>query len=280
MTTFTIEYDISELKKLVKEGFENAPEQALPNTAMAFQRAAEYIRNTWTGYLAGETSLNGIDFLDGVTSKMVQSVMMRKNGDFDHTVYSDNLQMEQKVKGSKEVEYDMKKTHPYGKKSRVTKTGKNKGVPYLIIPFRWGTPNGKDTKRRWNNFIPQKEYNTFVKGLAISRVDALKKYWENNFRGESIERQGYEWAKNGRLTESMAWNDRSVGMVRMKDVTGSTYFTFRIISANSPIGSWIYHKDAKPGVDLMGALESTVKAKVDSMIAAGIQADEDFYKNN
>ena len=276
MTTFTIEYDISELKKLVKEGFENAPEQALPNTAMAFQRAAEYIRNTWTGYLAGETSLNGIDFLDGVTSKMVQSVLMRKNGDFDHTVYSDNLQMEQKVKGSKEVEYDMKKTHPYGRKSRVSK----KGIPYLIIPFRWGTPNGKDTKRRWNNFIPQKEYNTFVKGLAISRVDALKKYWESNFRGESIERQGYEWAKNGRLTESMAWNDRSVGMVRMKDVTGSTYFTFRIISAKSPIGSWIYHKDAKPGVDLMGALESTVKAKVDSMIAAGIQADEDFYKNN
>lgn len=276
MTTFTIEYDISELKKLVKEGFENAPEQALPNTAMAFQRAAEYIRNTWTGYLAGETSLNGIDFLDGVTSKMVQSVMMRKNGDFDHSVYSDNLQMEQKVKGSKEVEYDMKKTHPYGRKSRVSK----KGIPYLIIPFRWGTPNGKDSKRRWNNFIPQKEYNTFVKGLAISRVDALKKYWESNFRGESIERQGYEWAKKGRLTESMAWNDRSVGMVRMKDVTGSTYFTFRIISAKSPIGSWIYHKDAKPGVDLMGALESTVKAKVDSMIAAGIQADEDFYKNN
>lgn len=276
MTTFTIEYDISELKKLVKEGFENAPEQSLPNTAMAFQRAAEYIRNTWTGYLAGETSLNGIDFLDGVTSRMVQSVLMRKNGDFDHTVYSDNLQMEQKVKGSKEVEYDMKKTHPYGRKSRVSK----KGIPYLIIPFRWGTPNGKDTKRRWNNFIPQKEYNTYVKGLGISRVDALKKYWENNFRGESIERQGYEWAKNGRLTESMAWNDRSVGMVRMKDVTGSTYFTFRIISAKSPIGSWIYHKDAKPGVDLMGALESTVKAKVDSMIAAGIQADEDFYKNN
>lgn len=275
MTTFTIEYDISELKKLVKEGFENAPEQALPNTAMAFQRAAEYIRNTWTGYLAGETSLNGIDFLDGVTSKMVQSVMMRKNGDFDHSVYSDNLQMEQKVKGSKEVEYDMKKTHPYGRKSRVSK----KGIPYLIVPFRWGTPNGKDTKRRWNNFIPQKEYNTYVKGLGISRVDALKKYWESNFRGESIERQGYEWAKNGRLTETMAWNDRSVGMVRMKDVTGSTYFTFRIISANSPIGSWIYHKDAKPGVDLMGALESTVKPKVDSMIAAGIKADEDFFKN-
>ena len=276
MTTFKIEYDITELKKLVKQGFENAPEAALPNTALAFQRAAEYIRNAWTGYLAGEKPLNGIDFLDGVTSKMVQSVLMRKNGAFDHTIYSDNLQMEQKIKGSKEVEYDMKQTHPFGKKSRVSK----KGIPYLIIPFRWGTPNGKGTKRRWNNFIPQKEYETAVKGLNISRVDSLKKYWENNFRGESIERQGYDWAKNGRLTEDMAWNDRSVGMVRMKDVTGSTYFTFRIISAASPVGSWIYHKDAKPGVDLMGALESTVKPKVDSIIAAGVQADEDFYRNN
>lgn len=285
MTTFTIEYDISELKKLVKEGFENAPEQTLPNTAMAFQRAAEYIRNTWTGYLAGETSLNGIDFLDGVTSKMVQSVMMRKNGDFDHSVYSENLQLEQKVKGSKEVEYDMKKTHPYGKNSRVAKTGKNKGVPYLIIPFRWGTPNGKDTKRRWNNFIPQKYYETSVSGLEISSKNALKNYFEKNFKGENVERQGYNWAKFGRLTDAQSWNDRSRGMVRMLDDSNprritSTYFTFRIISANSPIGSWIYHKDAKPGVDLMGALESTVKPKVDSMIAAGIQADEDFYKNN
>ena len=170
----------------------------------------------------------------------------------------------------------MKQTHPYGKKSRVSK----KGIPYLIIPFRWGTPNSKGTKRaHFNNFIPQKNYETSVKGLNLSAVDSAKKYFEANFKGENIERQGYNWAKNGRLKEDQAWDSRSVGMVRMKDVTGSTYFTFRIVSAKSPAGSWIYHRDAKPAVDMMGALERTIKPKVDEMISAGIQADNNMYKN-
>ena len=276
MTTYTIEYDLSELKNLAESFPKNMTEAALPNTAAAFDRAAIMVRQMWISYLMGGQTLDGIDFMSGVTSAMVRSIKARKNGDFDHTVYSDNLQLEQKTKGQKEVEYDMKQTHPYGKKSRVSK----KGVPYLIIPFRWGTPNGKGTKRaHFNNFIPQANYETSVKGLKISAVNAAKKYFENNFKGESIERQGYDWAKNGRLTEDQAWDGRSVGMVRMKSNTGSTYFTFRIVSAKSPASSWIYHKDAIPGVDVMAALERTVKPKIDSLINEGIKADNDMYKN-
>lgn len=279
MTNYTIEYDLSELKNLADKfakTVQNAPEAALPNTANAFQMAAQYVRNMWTSYLSGDQPLNGIEFMDGVTSAMVRSIRAQRNGDFDYSVYSDNRQLEEKTKGRKEVEYDMKQTHPYGKKSRVSK----KGIPYLIIPFRWGTPNGKGTKRaHFNNFIPQKNYETSVKGLNLSAVDSAKKYFEANFKGENIERQGYFWAKNGRLKEDQAWNDRSVGMVRMKDVTGSTYFTFRIVSAKSPAGSWIYHRDAKPAVDMMGALERTVKPKIDEIINAGIQADNNMYKN-
>ena len=279
MNTYTIEYDLTELKNLADQfakTVQNAPEAALPNTANAFQMAAQYVRNMWTGYLSGDQPLNGIEFMDGVTSAMVRSIRAQRNGDFDYSIYSDNRQLEEKTKGRKEVEYDMKQTHPYGKKSRVSK----KGIPYLIIPFRWGTPNGKGTKRaHFNNFIPQKNYETSVKGLNLSAVDSAKKYFEANFKGENIERQGYNWAKNGRLKEDQAWDDRSVGMVRMKDVTGSTYFTFRIVSAKSPAGSWIYHRDAKPAVDMMGALERTVKPKIDEMISAGIQADNNMYKN-
>ena len=279
MNTYTIEYDLTELKNLTDQfakTVQNAPEAALPNTANAFQMAAQYVRNMWTGYLSGDQPLNGIEFMDGVTSAMVRSIRAQRNGDFDYTVFSDNRQLEEKTKGRKEVEYDMKQTHPYGKKSRVSK----KGIPYLIIPFRWGTPNGKDTKRaHFNNFIPQKYYNTAVKGLNLSAVDSAKKYFEANFKGENIERQGYNWAKNGRLKEDQAWDDRSVGMVRMKDVTGSTYFTFRIVSAKSPPGSWIYHRDAKPAIDMMGALERTIKPKIDEMISAGIQADNNMYHN-
>ena len=281
MTTYKIEYDITELKNLAnkfKDTIENAPAAALPNTANALAQAAKYVHNMWTGYLTGSQPLNGIDFMSGVTSAMVRSIRSRYNGDLSYTIYSDSRQLEQKTHGSKEVEYDMKQTHPYGKKSRVSK----KGIPYLIIPFRWGTPNQKGTKRaHFNNVIPQASYETSVKGLAMSSVNELKKYFEANVRGESIQRQGYDWAKFGRLKEDQAWDDRSVGMVRMKDMaTGkSTYFTFRIISAKSPENSWIYHKDAIPAIDMMNALIRTVKPQVESMLREGVKADEEAYKN-
>lgn len=281
MTTYTIEYDLSELKKLndrFAKTIENAPAAALPNTANALAQAAKYVHNMWTGYLTGSQPLNGIDFMSGVTSAMVRSIRSRYNGDLSYTISSDNRQLEQKVHGSKEVEYDMKQTHPYGKKSRVSK----KGIPYLIIPFRWGTPNGKGTKRaHFNNVIPQASYETSVKGLKMSKVNIDKKYFEANVKGENIQRQGYDWAKFGRLTEDQAWDDRSIGMVRMKDMASgkSTYFTFRIISAKSPENSWIYHKDAIPAIDMMGALVRTVKPQVDSMLREGIKADEEAYRN-
>ena len=281
MTTYNIEYDLTELKNLGEKfakTIENAPAAALPNTAAAFQRAAHKIHNMWTGYLRGEQPLNGIDFMSGVTSAMVRSIKTRYNGDLDYTIYSDNQQLEQKTKGSKEVTFDMKEKYPYGKKSRVSQ----KGIPYLIIPFRWGTPNGKGTKRGhsfFSNTIPVMNYETNVKGLEISSKNELKNYFEKNFKGQNIERQGYNWAKFGRLKEEDAWDDRSVGMVRMKDVRGSTYFTFRIVSAKSPASSWIYHRPAKPAIDMMGALERTVKPEIDKIISEGIKADEEAYRN-
>ena len=279
MTTYNIDYSLAELNSLVKafaNTVENAPEAALPNTASAFGKAVHYVHNLWTGYLTGDNDLDGIEHLDNVTSAMVQSIRTRKNGAFDYTISSDNRQLEQAIKGRKEVEYDMKKTHPYGNKSRVSR----KGIPYLIIPFRWGTPNKKGTKRaHFNNFIPQKNYETSVKGLELSSLNELKKYYEANAKGEDIERQGYNWAKNGRLKEDQAWDNRSIGMVRMKDVTGSTYFTFRIISAKSPASSWIYKKPAKPGINYMQALEQAARPEVERIISQGLKADEAMYKN-
>ncbi len=280
MTTYTIEYDKAELKKLTDNFAKGMTTAALPNTDAAFQRAAQMVRQMWIGFLQGSVQLPGVETPDKVTSAMVKSIKTQDKtspDEFFHTIYSDNRQLEELNKGRKEVEYDMKKTHPYGKKSRVSK----KGIPYLIIPFRWGTPNGKGTKRaHFNNFIPQGAYETNVKGLAMSSVNDLKKYFEANFKGENIQRQGYDWARNGRLKEQDAWDDRSVGMVRMKDVTGSTYFTFRIVSAKSPANSWIYHRDAKQGTNYMEALANAALPKVDKIIEEGIRADEKFYQNN
>ena len=280
MTTYTIEYDKAELKKLTDNFAKGMTTAALPNTDAAFQRAAQMVRQMWIGFLDGSVQLPGVETPDRVTSAMVKSIRTQDKttaDEFFHTIYSDNRQLEELNRGRKEVRYDMKQTHPYGKKSRVSK----EGVPYLIIPFRWGTPNQKGTKRaHFNNFIPQKNYETSVTGLEISSKNALKNYFEKNFKGESVERQGYDWAKFGRLKEDQAWDDRSVGMVRMKDVRGSTYFTFRIVSAKSPPDKWWYYKKAKQGTNYMEALANAVMPKVDKIINDGIRADERFYQNN
>ena len=279
MTTYTIDYDLSELKKLTERFTKGMTTAALPNTDAAFQRAAQKVRQMWIGYLEGSVQLPGVETPDKVTSAMVRSIRTQDKTteqEFHHTISSDNRQLEQLENGQKEVEYDMKQTHPYGKKSRVSK----KGIPYLIIPFRWGTPNQKGKKRaRWNNVIPKAAYETNVKGLEISAVNEMKKYFEANFKGENIQRQGYDWAKNGRLKEEDAWDDRSVGMVRMKDITGSSYFTFRIVSAKSPANKWWYHKEAKPAIKYMEALEAAARPEVEKIIEQGIKADEQFYKN-
>lgn len=279
MTQYTIEYDQAELKKLADNFAKGMTTAALPNTDAAFQRASQMVRQMWVGFLEGSVQLPGVETPDRVTSAMVKSIKTQDKttaDEFFHTIYSDNRQLAELNKGRKEVEYDMKQTHPYGKKSRVSK----KGIPYLIIKFTWGSPNGKGTKRAHRgNIIPKSYYETAVKGLEISSKNALKNYFEKNFKGESVERQGYNWAKFGRLKEDQAWDNRSVGMVRMKDIRGSTYFTFRIISAKSPANSWIYHRDAKQGTNYMEALAREVMPKVDKIINDGLRADERFYQN-
>ena len=280
MTTYKIEYDLTELKKLTDNFAKGMTTAALPNTDAAFQKAAQKVSQMWVDYLSGSLQLPGIETPDKVTSAMVRSIRTQNKTteqEFHHTISSDNRQLEELNNGQKAVEYDMKKTHPYGKKSRVSK----KGIPYLIIPFRWGTPNKKGTKRaHFNNVIPQAAYETNVKALELSAVNELKKYFEANYKGENIERKGYDWAKKGRLKEEDAWDDRSIGMVRMKDVTGSSYFTFRIVSAKSPASSWIYKKPAKPALNYMQALENAARPEVEKIIEQGIKADEQFYKNN
>ena len=271
MTQYTIEYDLTELKKLADNFAKNMTEAALPNTAAAFQDAVKKTENMWR---------DALWYKPGISPKIIETIKSKRNRDFDYSVYSDSRRLEELNNGSKAVEYDMKLTHPYGKKSRVSK----KGIPYLIIPFRWRTPGQSEElahKEYFSGIIPTKIYNTRVKGMHLTEKNPLKSYFEKNFRGENIKRNGYDWGD--RLTEDQAWNDRSVGMVRAMDdsnpnrLTG-TYFTFRIISAKSPAGSWIYRKKAKPGTNYMSELEQKIRPEVERIISEGIRADNEDYK--
>jgi len=274
-----MEYDINfdskelnEFLKILPQGFVSA---MLPNTAAAFETGLHLIRNEWVNYLSGADNL-GIPPIEKPNASMIKSVQERQNSDLNYTVYSDSQQMQKLVNGQNPVYYDMKLTHPYGNKSRVTQSGPNKGVPYLIIPFRWGTPNGKNTKRRWSNFIPMAEYETRVLPLTLSeRTDVT--HFEKNAKGINIRRSEYNW--DGRLKNG--WDDRSAGLVRMKDEANgkSTYFTFRIISAKSKPGSWLYWKDGEDGVDIIGALKKKLEGRITKIIQQGLENDVQAYKS-
>lgn len=271
METVKLSFDLSQIKELQDaiNKFGAANKETFPAISESFHRSAQYAQNIWNNYLLGG-ELEGIEPLDKPLNPKNINLHVVDKGDFESAVVSNSNKLDEIQHGSQPVFYDMKQTHPYGRKSRVSKDG----IPYLIIPFRWGTPNGKGTKRRWNNVIPQKEYNTFIKDLLLSTVkkrDPNNPRFEKNAKGELIERARYTW--KSRLSENEAWDDRSVGMVRMKDVRQSTYFTFRIISAKSPANKWLYWKDGKNAVDMLGALEKTTRPGIEKIIDAGIKAD-------
>lgn len=98
-------------------------------------------------------------------------------------------------------------------------------------------------------------------------------HFEKNASGIRIKRAEYNWG--GRLKE--VDDPRMEGMVRMKDVRDSTYFTFRIISAKSAADKWLYHRDGTEGLDILGALANTVKPEVENMIGSGLKSDLNIF---
>lgn len=269
MESIKLEWDFTQAQELqgLFSQFNIMSQETMPNTSKAVHKAAQYVQNRWSEYLAGG-ELPNIDKLENPVDPSKTGLRIEDKGAFNSEVVTGSRKVIEIQEGSDPVYYDMKQTHPYGRRSRMSK----KGIPYLIIPFRWGTPNGKGTARRWNNVIPQKEYETYVKGMELSRKTE-KTHIEANAKGEPQTRAEYIW--KSRLKEDQAWDDRSEGMVRMKDNANgkSTYFTFRIISAKSPAGSWLYWKDGKTPIDMLGALQKDVEPTITQIIENGIKAD-------
>ena len=166
----------------------------------------------------------------------------------------------------------MKKTHPFGPKSRVSEDG----VPYLIIPIRWGTPGNNGEQRvGFKNVMPRSVYNTVVKYKKMrTLVDAQESSIRTpNARGQMVGRaqynKGYDQLKG-------SGNGNMRGMVRSTDDTGGDksggYFTFRVISANSPAHSWI--RRAVPPRPVTRALAENTREEINSMVA--LAAIKDF----
>jgi hypothetical protein len=241
-----------------------------PATKQAFNASTRYIQGVWKSWATGEISLGGnkIKSPSGILSKSIDT---RKNGPFDTEIFTDSPYMQRIQNGQPEL--DMKTTHPYGPKSRVSK----EGIPYLIVPFRWGTPNKQGGARaHWANFIPHPQFDTIKKYKPYKRLADYDKegnitggetHFEANYAGEDIERSDYN-----KDYDRYKGEGNMNGLVRTGGRGG--YFTFRIISAaqlvTSPY-SWI--RKAVPPVDVVSALENATRPVVEDVIQAGLEAD-------
>lgn len=199
----------------------------LPATEMAFKMEAGKIADTWRAYAIKKESITGVPDMKRASNEYMKGVKVKKEGTFSYTISNESSIASFLEYGTNS--YDMKKTHPFGKKSRVGKDG----VPYLIVPFSWGTVG---TVTNFSNTMTE-SIQDIARRLKKSNVREEIKI-EKNYSGEEVERNTYDWA--GSIGSDVE-DSNAVGMVRMKDVAskGSTYFTFRVISARSPKDSWI-----------------------------------------
>lgn len=276
MITMDITLDSGLLQQLAQRLPAMFGQKVAPGTSAAFGTATRLVQGTWRGWALGGP-LKGIPNIKNPSTRLAGSIKVRVIGPFDVMVESSSTYAEQIQNGRPEL--DMKTTHPFGPKSRVSQ----EGFPYLIVPFRWGTPNKEGGKRaHFGNFIPALLYESEISKLEKSkRTGYLDEktnevvghvHTEPNYQGKEVIRSEYNWAENGRYEG----DGNMDGMVRIGNDNGrgSTYFTFRVISVKQMVTkpySWV--RKAEDPIDVVGAVENTTRPLVEDILQAGLEAD-------
>jgi hypothetical protein len=273
MTMGTNNSHLEELQFLLAKMGQQAG--TLPRTAAAMHSGASYVKDTWQKYATGEHPLPGIMPLKNPSIKYARSIHINKIGPFQYEIVSEAEIARWIENGTEQL--DMKTTHPYGPRSRVSE----KGVPYLIIPFRWGTPSRNGGRVGFRNIIPDAVYNIVKNKEKFRQTRALMTtHNEPNARGEQVERRNYSDAAG-----QSAWGDQltaemneevTPNMEGMSSMVGQNrraagYFTFRIISANSPRHSWI--KPATPARNVTKGVQEYTKDTIESIVDTAIAED-------
>ncbi len=251
-------------------------ERSMPATADAFESAVtQLLLPKWKSVASGN-ALRGFPYrLKNPSGGYAASIKVKRFGSFDWYVYSDADIAKLLEKGTDRV--DFKKTHPFGKKSRISKKKTKEhpeGVPYLIIPFRQRTPGarGNPMPELIYKMIQQKVKEGFQKSTVQKAPEESGKF-APNFKGELIPRATYSWGD--RLQGLKIELGNLKGMVVFdtgsERATHSTYFTFRVISATSPQGSWI--KPATPAMHITKAVWDACEEDIKNLIRLGLKRD-------
>lgn len=197
--------------------------------------------------------------------------------------------------------YDMRQTHTKGKKSRVVKPrigpggkiitqwkvknpdGSHRtvmaGSSYLIIPFfhKWKHGKGTESNKKLADYRysigKQMKTEGFQRSSIVTSAEDSSKV-SPNYWGEKIKRAEYSWGSKVKFPDTPE-NANLQGMVAMDQSTKKKkqtgFMTFRVVSVNSPAGSW-WH----PGIKARHHLENIVnegKEVITQVIQDGLKRD-------
>jgi hypothetical protein len=251
--------------------------KSMPATAKAMKDVAKYVQNVWKNYAIGRQTLPDVPPMKIPSRWYAEGIGIKPNGPFDYEVVNPSDIADYLENGTSEI--DMKKTHTTGPRSRVSK----KGVPYLIVPFRWGTPKTVG----FQNVMPVEIYDIVKKANFEKSIVGQDTHNEPNFKGEDVDRWNYDkWGSRLKINQIIEADDGGMninqmfnmsGMVRMdastKDKKYSGYYTFRVISANGRPDSWI--KPATPARHITdGVVRYTdEKGEIKDMLDAAFRKD-------
>ena len=250
----------------------------LPNTFKAFKKSAALIAYTWKTYAMGAPIKGSSMRIKNATGGYARSIKTKFLSPLNFEIFSDSPIAKYLEHGTKE--FDMKETHPFGKRGRVVKEtvkrkGKiirEKGDPYLIIPFRHGVPGTL-------SYVPMPEeiYAKILQGIQQDEIQLSQRVggrkYSPNYRGELVPRAKYQWGTRMGF-DSMDRLDGLVAMnVKQKGSTAkrSEYMTFRVVSVNSPAMKWIV--EARRAMNITKYVINNTRLTVERMIQSGLKKD-------
>jgi hypothetical protein len=243
----------------------------LPNTVKSIKVACSALQYTWKCYAMGAPIPGTNIRLKSVRGTYAKSIKTQ-SGKLSGTIYSDSpyaISIEDDTEA-----FDLKKTIPFGKKSRMGKNG-----AYSVVPFRHGVPGSLSAP------MPDTFYKVVLEKIKQGEIEKSKvkkkTYMSPNATGEMVKRHTYKW---GGSVKKTGFPDLE-GMV-VFDISSSNkenrsgYVTFRIITANKPKvskskkgweNSWIV--PSRRGLHITRYVVANTKDIVANIIKAGIQFD-------
>jgi hypothetical protein len=260
--------------------------RSMPETAKATEEAAKIVQGVWNNYAIGKQTLPNVPPMKNPSGDYARGITIERPGPFEREIVNYSKAADYLENGTNE--FDMKSKLDQYPRSRMTKgkkrrdgTWKEPPHPYLIVPFRWGTPEAVG----FSNVMPQAIYDIVGKSKFKKSLVGQGEHNEPNARGEDVDRWNYEkWGSRLKINQIIEADDGGMNINQMFNMAGmvsmdastknkkySGYYTFRVISAKSRPDSWI--RPATPARHITDGLAKFVEKKVNDVFNAALRKD-------